>query len=193
MPVAEPSAPLADLIGRCADGDDSAFAELHPQIEGRLYGLALRILRDPAVAEEVTQDALLMIWASSPSFDPSRGSALAWMFTIAHRRSVDRARSIAATRRRDDRHARRDGESPLDATGDLALSLVEGQVVRAALASLDAPLRRAVELAFLSGLSHAEVAVALQVPLGTAKTRIRTGLTRLRVILEDIGRQRASA
>ena len=96
---------LADLLRRCARGDEAAFAELYDATSRRLFGLVLRIVRDHAMSEEVTQEVYLDIWRTSARFDPSRGSALSWMMTIAHRTAVDRVRSSEAARRRDDTHA----------------------------------------------------------------------------------------
>ena len=91
---------LADLLRRCARGDEAAFAELYDATSRRLFGLVLRIVRDHAMSEEVTQEVYLDIWRTSARFDPSRGSALSWMMTIAHRTAVDRVRSSEAARRR---------------------------------------------------------------------------------------------
>jgi len=171
---------LADLLRRCARGDEAAFAELYDSTSRRLFGLVLRIVRDHAMSEEVTQEVYLDIWRTSARFDPSRGSALSWMMTIAHRTAVDRVRSSEAARRRDDTHAATNQDIDFDATAEAAQASLEAQRVRRALATLTDAQRSAVELAYLGGYTHTEVAALLDLPLGTAKTRIRDGLIRLR-------------
>ena len=171
---------LADLLRRCARGDEAAFAELYDATSRRLFGLVLRIVRDHAMSEEVTQEAYLDVWRTSARFDPSRGSALSWMMTIAHRTAVDRVRSSEAARRRDDTHAAKNQDIDFDATAEAAQASLEAQRVRRALATLTDAQRSAVELAYLGGYTHTEVAALLDLPLGTAKTRIRDGLIRLR-------------
>jgi len=173
-------AELTDLLRRSARGDERAFAELYDATSRRLYGLVLRVVRDPAMSEEVTQEVYLDVWRTSARFDPARGSALSWLMTIAHRTAVDRVRSSEAARRRDDAHAARERDVDFDATAEAAHASVEAQRVRRALATLTEAQRSAVELAYLGGYTHTEVARLLDLPLGTAKTRIRDGLIRLR-------------
>ncbi len=171
---------LAELLRCCARGDEQAFAELYDTTSRRLFGLVLRVVRDHAMSEEVTQEVYLDVWRTSARFDPRRGSALAWLMTIAHRTAVDRVRSSEAARRRDDAHAARERDIDFDATAEAAHASVEAQRVRRALSSLTDAQRDAVELAYLGGYTHTEVARLLDLPLGTAKTRIRDGLIRLR-------------
>ena len=171
---------LAELIRRSSRGDEAAFAELYDATSRRLYGLVLRVVRDPAMSEEVTQEVYLNAWRQSARFDPQRGTALSWLLTIAHRSAVDRVRSSEAARRRDDAHAVATREVDFDATAEAAQASLEAQRVRRALASLTDAQRSAVELAYLGGYTHTEVARLLDLPLGTAKTRIRDGLIRLR-------------
>ena len=171
---------LADLLRRCSRGDEAAFAELYDATSRRLFGLVLRIVRDHAMSEEVTQEVYLDVWRTSARFDPSRGSALSWLMTIAHRTAVDRVRSSEASRRRDDTHAATHQDVDFDTTAEAAQASLEAQRVRRALATLTDAQRAAVELAYLGGYTHTEVATLLDLPLGTAKTRIRDGLIRLR-------------
>lgn len=171
---------LCDLLRRSARGDQAAFAELYDATSRRLFGLVLRIVRDPAMSEEVTQEVYLDVWRTSARFDPRRGSALSWLMTIAHRTAVDRVRSSEAARRRDDAHAARHRDVDFDATAERAQASIEAQRVRRALGTLTEAQRSAVELAYLGGYTHTEVAHLLDLPLGTAKTRIRDGLIRLR-------------
>ncbi len=136
--------------------------------------------RNPAIAQEVTQEVYLEVWRQSARYDIERGSALAWMLTIAHRKSVDRVRSAEAADRRDVTHAARTAGRPFDETAERVESRLDAQRVHRALAGLTEIQRQAVELAYLGGYTHTEVASLLDLPLGTAKTRIRDGLIRLR-------------
>lgn len=174
---------LGDLIVRSAGGDEAAFASLYDAASPRLFGLVLRVLRDRAQSEEVCQEVFLEIWRTASRFDPDRGAALTWMMTIAHRKSVDRVRSAEASGRRDTRYIDADHEVAYDVTAEAATSSMEGQRVTAALAALAPGQRSALELAYFGGLTHSEVAERLGVPLGTAKTRIRDGLIKLRSAL----------
>lgn len=174
------SADLADLLRRSARGDEDAFAALYDATSRRLFGLVLRIVRDHAMSEEVTQEVYLDVWRHCARFDPERGSALSWLMTIAHRTAVDRVRASEASRRRDDAHATTSQEVEFDTTAETAQASLEAQRVRRALTTLTDAQRSAVELAYLGGYTHTEVARLLDLPLGTAKTRIRDGLIRLR-------------
>src|SRR5919112_3870950 len=92
---------LAELLKRSGRGDQRAFAQLYDAVSARVFGLALRVVRDPAQAEEVCQEALLDLWRTSARYDPARGSAISWIFTLVHRKAVDRVRSAEASTRRD--------------------------------------------------------------------------------------------
>ena len=173
-------AELAELLSRSARGDEAAFADLYDATSRRLFGLVLRIVRDHAMSEEVTQEVYLDVWRQSSRFDPERGSALSWLMTIAHRTAVDKVRASEASRRRDDAHASTHQDIEFDTTAESAQASLEAQRVRRALATLTDAQRAAVELAYLGGYTHTEVARLLDLPLGTAKTRIRDGLIRLR-------------
>jgi RNA polymerase sigma-70 factor (ECF subfamily) len=161
-------------------GDEAAFADLYDAVSARIYGLVLRVVRDPAQSEEVAQEAMIDIWRTSARFDPTRGSAASWMLTIAHRKAVDRVRSAQSSTNREDTYGSRNQERSYDETAETAERRLDAQRVRNALDSLTATQRGAVELAYLGGYTHTEVASLLDVPLGTAKTRIRDGLIRLR-------------
>jgi RNA polymerase sigma-70 factor (ECF subfamily) len=178
--TATTGADLADLLRRSSRGDESAFAELYDATSRRLYGLVLRIVRDHAMSEEVTQEVYLDVWRQCARFDPERGSAISWLLTIAHRSAVDRVRASEASRRRDDAHAATHQDIDFDTTAESAQASLEAQRVRRALTTLTDAQRSAVELAYLGGYTHTEVARLLDLPLGTAKTRIRDGLIRLR-------------
>jgi len=171
---------LADLLRLCGRGDQNAFAQLYDAVSARVQGLAVRVVRDPAQAEEVAQEAFLEIWRSSGRFDPSKGSPLGWLLTIVHRKSVDRIRSAEASTRRDTAYSEQNQPVDHDSTAEAAHASLEARRVRAALESLTPVQREALELAYFGGYTHTEVATMLDLPVGTAKTRIRDGLIRLR-------------
>lgn len=171
---------LGALLRQSSWGDEAAFARLYDAVAPRLHGLVLRVVRDPAQSEEVTQEAFLEIWRTSARFDPERGSALAWMMTIAHRKAVDRVRSATAAGRRDQGYHEANHSVDYDATAEAAQASLDGDRVRKALRTLTPAQRGALELAYFGGYTHTEVAAMLELPLGTAKTRIRDGLIRLR-------------
>ncbi|GAA3049967.1 sigma-70 family RNA polymerase sigma factor [Kitasatospora albolonga] len=173
------SEPLPVLLQRVAEGDRGAFEGVYEAISGAVYGVALRTLRDRAQAEEVAQEVLLEIWRTASAYRPERGSVTTWALTIAHRRAVDRVRSVRAAGERDDRAARQDpaDSEPLE---DRVLGSLEQARVRTALRGLSEVQREAVVLAYYGGYTQREIADLTHVPLGTVKTRIRDGLIRLR-------------
>ncbi|MEI5673596.1 MULTISPECIES: ECF RNA polymerase sigma factor SigK [unclassified Nocardioides] len=171
---------LAELLKLSGRGDQGAFSQLYDAVSPRVFGLAVRVVRDRAQAEEVTQEALLEIWRTASRFDPDRGSPLAWMLTIVHRKSVDRVRSAEASTRRDTSYHQQNQPVDHDATAEAAHASLEARRVRTALGSLTPVQREALELAYFGGYTHTEVAGLLDLPVGTAKTRIRDGLIRLR-------------
>lgn len=177
VPAGEDLAELLRLSGR---GDEAAFARLYDATAPRIFGLAARVVRDRAQAEEVAQEALLEIWRTSGRYDPGRGSALAWLLTITHRKAVDRVRSAEAASRRDTTYVEHNRAVEHDATAEAAHESLEARRVRGALAALTPAQREAVGLAYFGGYTHTEVATMLELPVGTAKTRIRDGLIRLR-------------
>jgi len=187
LPLHRDAAGLATLLQCSARGDQAAFAALYDATSARVFGLVLRVLRDHAQAEEVAQEVFVQLWQTADRFDPARGTALAWILTHAHRKAVDRVRSSEASRRRDLAHAEHTTQIPYDETSTAAEASLDAVAVRAALATLSTPQRRAIELAYFGGHTHTEVARLTQVPLGTAKTRIRDGLLRLRDALAPLG------
>ena len=188
LPVPDPAGTAEDpshdtlesQLVAASRGDEAAFAALYDSLAPRVYGLVVRILRDAHQSEEVTQDVFLQVWETSTRFDPTRGSALSWVMTLTHRRAVDRVRSAEAARRRDTRDTERTLSPPFDETAETAHASLEAVRVRAALADLSPTQRQALELAYFGGHTHHEVSELLNIPLGTAKTRIRDGLIRLR-------------
>lgn len=171
---------LVTLIGRASRGDEGAFAELYDLTSSNVFGLARRVVRDPAQAEEVAQEAYLEIWRQSARFDAARGSALAWMLTIVHRRAVDRVRSAESAHERDRRYAAVGDGPEYDVVDEAVTANLEQARVRRALETLTDVQREAVTLAYYGGYTHREVSDLLGVPLGTVKTRMRDGLIRLR-------------
>ena len=175
-PVEPPG--LDDLLRKVARGDETAFATLYDQLAPRVFGLALRIVRDPAQAEEVAQEAFVDMWRTAARYDPARGSAVSWALTIAHRRAVDRVRAEQATADR----ARRAtvSEVAFDEVVEAATARFEQQQVRRCLGGLTELQREAVTLAYYRGLTYREVAELLGAALPTIKSRMRDALIRLR-------------
>jgi RNA polymerase sigma-70 factor (ECF subfamily) len=172
-----------------AQGSASAFERLYDAVADHVYAVTLRVLRDPELAEDAAQEALLEVWSTAPRFEATRGSARGWILTIAHRRAVDRVR-------REESHAARaravHAEAPTVAHAEdgpaRVLDALQGEWeaarVRRALAGLSEIQREALALAYWKGLTHREVAEELGIPLGTAKARLRDGLLRMRDLLE---------
>ena len=171
---------LAELLRSSSRGDQAAFARLYDATAARVHGLVLRVVRDPAQAEEVTQEAFLEIWRTASRFDDQRGSAISWLLTIGHRKAVDRVRAAEASSRRDTRYHETNQPVAHDETAEAATATFEAQRVRHAMQSLTQVQREAIGLAYFGGYTHTEVATMLDLPIGTAKTRIRDGLIRMR-------------
>ena len=178
--ASEPEESWGDLLAASARGDETAFARLYDASAARVFGLVLRVVRDRAQAEEVTQEVYHRLWLESARFDPRRGSAISWVMTLAHRRAVDRVRAAEAARTRETAYESQNRTTPFDSTSELVGDRLEAARVRRALDGLTERQREAIELAFFGGYTHTEVAAILGLPVGTAKTRIRDGLIRLR-------------
>jgi len=175
--------PLGALLQRAGRGDESAFRELYDDLAPMLHGIVLKVVRDPAQSEEVTQEAFVELWRLAPRYDAARGSVRSWAATLAHRRAIDRVRSEQASRDRTEREAQK---RPIqsDDVAEEVVANIDGTRVRKALARLTDIQRQAVELAYFGGHTYREVAVLLDVAEGTIKTRIRDGMIRLRDELE---------
>ncbi|WP_459642439.1 ECF RNA polymerase sigma factor SigK [Kineococcus sp. NUM-3379] len=169
-----------ELLQRAAQGDDDAFAALYDATSSAVFGTVLRVLRDPAQSEEVSQEVYLEAWRTAARFDPTRGSARTWLVTMAHRRAVDRVRSAQASTDRDEKVGLRDQVRPYDSVSETVEGNLEREDVRRALSSLTTVQRQAVTLAYYGGRTHTEIARELSLPLGTVKTRLRDGMIRLR-------------
>ncbi len=174
--------PLDALMSRVADGDTDAFSRLYDQTSPMVYGLALRVVRSEAMAEEVTQEVFLQVWRKSSEFDPDRGAVKTWIATLAHRRAVDAVRRSQSAR---DREARVPDDPPLPDVAEAAVVSDERERVRAALGALTDLQLQVIEMAYFGGLTYREVAERLDTPLATVKTRIRDGLARMRAALGD--------
>ena len=182
VPGPDPGAPAdaGQLLRAVARGDERAFERLYELVAARVYGLIRRVLRDPAQAEEVAQEVLVEVWRTAARFDPARGSATAWICTIAHRRAVDRVRSEQAAADRLAFVGRAQVDIPYDAVADEVSGRLERQQVRRCLHDLTELQRQAVTLAYYQGHTYPQVAELLGAPLPTVKTRMRDGLIRLR-------------
>ena len=183
-PVPHDFAHLSDeaLVALVARSDDAAFAELYDRYGRLAYGLAHRVLRDGALAEDAVQDAFLAIWRTAGRFNAERAPARAWIMTLVHRRSVDLVRHHE--RRRTDPPPQHEeaGDAGADETVWLRL---QRDRVRDALRQLPDHQREAIELAYFGGFTQSELAERLGQPLGTIKSRIFSGLARLRELLDD--------
>jgi RNA polymerase sigma-70 factor (ECF subfamily) len=172
---------LITLIARTAQGDQTALAQLYDETNTLVYSLALRILGDQYAAEDVTIEVYTQVYRQAACYDASRGTPSAWLLTLTHSRAIDRLRSETLRRKR---------EESLDEAAPIASSIADPaqcnataelrRIVHSALATLTPEQREAIEIAYFSGLSHREIAAKLGQPLGTVKTRIRTGMMLLR-------------
>lgn len=171
---------VGELLLKVAHGDQAAFARIYDMLGPRVFGLVLRVLVDRAQSEEVMQEIFLEVWQSAAQFIPNRGQGRSWVFTIAHRRAVDRVRSAQASSDRDVKAGFRDLGVPHDTVVEEVELRIEGRRVAAAVATLPDAQREAITLAYYGGYSQSEIAALVGAPLGTIKTRMRDGLTRLR-------------
>ena len=175
------SVDLKALVARSAAGDQSAFAALYDATSSVVFGLALRILGSRAEAEEVATDVYLQAWKEAIRYDASRASAMGWLLMLTRSRAIDRLRS-GKTVRKTERSLELAETIPAAGEDPVETSWLSqrGALVRRSLASLPDEQRAALELAYFEGLTHPEIAERLQVPVGTAKTRIRLGMLKLR-------------
>lgn len=169
---------LDDLLVATGRGDEAAFAGVYDHLAPAVYGLARRVVRDPARAEDVAQEVFLAVWRFATRFDPDKGSARTWVMTLAHRRAVDVVRSEEATSRREAAAGTED--TPFDVVAEQATADIEGERVRRCMQALTELQREAVTLAYYGGYTYPEVSALLQTNHSTIKTRMRDGLIRLR-------------
>lgn len=180
-PAERADADLDTLLTHVAKGDQAAFEALYDQLGASVYGLIRKVLRNPSQAEEVAQEVLLEVWRTASRFDPARGSAATWMLTIAHRRAIDRVRAEEAAAAREQRTAQ--VPAAIDEVAETVEASMDAERLRRCLAGLTELQRESITLAYYGGYSYAQVAALLDTALGTIKTRIRDGLTRLRACL----------
>lgn len=172
----------AELLRAVAHGDEHAFASLYDRYSAILLGLLLRILHRRSEAEDVLQEVFLQVWQKAADFDEQRGRAFTWLVTLARSRAIDRLRSVESRDRTVVRAAQETTETIVEADQE-AIKSQEGHVIRAALAEIPAEQQRTLMLAYFEGLTQSEIAARLGEPLGTIKTRTRSGLIKLREML----------
>jgi RNA polymerase sigma-70 factor (ECF subfamily) len=171
---------LQHLLHEVALGDQEAFAAVYDAVAGSVLGVARAVLRDQAQSEEVAQEVLVEVWRTAPRYRPELGTAINWILTLAHRRAVDRVRSVEAAAARDTKAALLEHQPAYDEVSEQVETRLEQEQVRRCLGNLTELQRQSVTLAYYRGLTYREVAEALALPLGTVKTRLRDGLIRLR-------------
>jgi RNA polymerase sigma-70 factor, ECF subfamily len=172
------------LLRQVAIGDSAAFATIYDLTKARVYGLVTRVLRDPGYSEETTQEVYLEVWRSASQYDPAKGSGLAWLLTMAHRRAVDRVRAEQAGSTRESRYGAANADRAADVVADSAIAGDERRRVSQCLDALTDAQRQCIELAYYQGLTYTEVSQRLAANLSTIKSRIRDALRGLRNCLD---------
>lgn len=176
-----------ELVGLIAERDERALERLYEKYGRAIYSLVLRMLRDPARAEEISQEVFLKVWRRPESYAPGRGLFVTWLLSVAHHRAID---DLRARRHETVAIDENGGLEIMDGAADLADVAWMGErrvAIRAALGGLPGPQRHAVELAYFGGLTQREISDRLGEPLGTIKTRMRLAMHKLRVSLADLG------
>jgi RNA polymerase sigma-70 factor (ECF subfamily) len=173
-----------DVLSAIARGDEQALASLYDRYRLILFGLILRILHSRSDAEDVLQEVFLQVWQKAKDFDESRGRPFTWLVTLARSRAIDRLRSLGARDRLADGAAREFTEEVGDAVTDSILS-ERSKIVRDALMELSEDQKEVLLLAYFDGFTQSEIAKRLGAPLGTIKTRMRSGMIKLRELLGD--------
>ncbi len=177
-----------ELLQQVAQHDQQALLTLYQQYGNLVYSLSLRVLRQPTMAEEITQDIFLKLWRQPERWNPSLGQFSSWLLTITRNAAIDRLRRegrqavLAAWEQSDEADNRLSDADSYVAT---QANWVNGQVLRRLLQSLPPEQRQLIELAFYDGYTHSELAELLQLPLGTVKTRLRMGMQKLRALWEE--------
>lgn len=180
---------LAELISRIADEDQQAMSTLYDTTNRLVYGLLLRILSDPATAEEVLLDVYTQVWRQASRFDGTRGGPMAWITTIARSRAIDRLRSEKQSLQREESLETASQQATSENVEDDATNSELRTIIRKAMEDLTPEQREVIELAYYGGMSQSEIALKLNQPLGTVKTRTRIGMMRLRETLGPILRE----
>ncbi|OBF92922.1 RNA polymerase subunit sigma [Mycobacterium sp. 852002-51163_SCH5372311] len=178
------SGDLDALLRKVAGGDRDAFATVYDLTKSRVYGLVIRVLRDAGYSEETTQEIYLEVWRTASEYDSAKGSALAWLLTMAHRRAVDRVRAEQAGTKREGRYGAATVETAGDVVADSAIASDERRRVTRCLEGLTEAQRECIELAYYGGLTYAEVSQRLAANLSTIKSRMRDALRGLRNCLD---------
>ena len=184
LPAAAP-ADEENLLRGVANGDEQCLARLYDRYSSAALGLAFRICGNRTIAEDVVQEAFMALWQRPQSFNAARGTASSFLMGIVHHKAVDIVRREASVHRREETFAADDSDSRDDEVVEAAWISMRRDTVRAALSKLSPVQREALELAYLQGLTYPEVAEKLAIPLGTAKTRMRDGMIRLRALISE--------
>lgn len=174
------------LMAKIADGDKEAFGEFYDLVAPIVFGIVRRVLVDRSLAEEALQEVMVELWRLAPRFDATAGSVTGWVSTIAHRRAVDRVRSEQSHRNRHEAESQK-VDIPFDSVAEAIEGDMEKGRLREALGELPAAQRESIMLAYFGGKTYREVAADLGIAEGTAKTRIRDGLQKLRFALVEVG------
>lgn len=175
----------SDLLSGLAAGDQRCLAALYDRYGNAALGLAFKVCGNRTIAEDIVQEAFLALWQRPDSFDAKRGSAGSFLMGIVHHKAVDAVRREASVHRREENFAVDPQESSEDEVVEAAWLSMRKTKVLSALRQLSLVQREALELAYLKGLTYSEVAERLNIPLGTAKTRMRDGMIRMRALLEQ--------
>jgi RNA polymerase sigma-70 factor (ECF subfamily) len=183
--------PAIAHLGRAAQGDPEGLAELYDLFASRLFSLAMRMLRDAQDSEEVVQDVFAQAWRRAAAYEAGRGTVGGWLLMMTRSRALDRLRARRAQGRALPATERDPDElpAPFPSQDLVAITVEQGEQLRKALGELPAEQRDALELAYFEGLTHPEIADRLSQPLGTVKTRIRLGLTKLREVFVRSSKQ----
>ena len=182
-PPADISLRLSTLLAAIARGDQTAFAEFYQLTSRRVFGMARRVLIDPELAEDTTQEVFLQVWQNAAKFDPQAGSPLSWLMTISHRRAVDKVRSSQSSTDREAKYGASTQDIDHDSVSDEVGSRLEAEAVVRCLETLTETQQESVRLAYYGGLTYREVAERLNAAVPTIKSRIRDGLIRLKTCL----------
>jgi RNA polymerase sigma-70 factor (ECF subfamily) len=174
------TADLDTLLRRVAQRDVDAFAAFYDDTRARVFGLVTRVLRDPGYSEETTQDVYLQVWRNAGGYDPSVGSPLSWLMTLAHRRAVDRVRSEQAATQRESRYGAANVDLPADHVAEAVISDDERRQVTECLGALTDVQRECIQLAYYEGLTYVQVSERLAANLATIKSRMRDAIRGLR-------------
>jgi len=173
-----------ELLAGIARGDHESFATLFDRYSAAAFGIASRVCADRAIAEDVVQETFLSLWKRPAAYEPSKGAVAEYLMGAVHHKAVDAVRHEQSLRRREQTVANEDQIGSDDDVVEAAWILVRRDRVREAIVRLSDVQREALELAYMNGLTYAEVADKLNIPLGTAKTRLRDGMIKLRQMLQ---------